>query len=113
MRLKTRVRLAWLELIMATALMAASVGLYLSRPKQRDTIHLVLDAAFAIFMSLPLCETSWKRLRQARAQRLELGSESSADPWSSPGSPLVFAMIVLALAAITAVGAPPLFHSKS
>lgn len=105
MKLKFRVKLAWLELAFSAAMLSGGVGLQLARSTAKTPVGLALDLAIPILLLSPLCLTAWKRLGKVRTQIAELGPEAtpSADPWTAPGGPGVVGVMIVLLAVAAAL----------
>lgn len=112
MRLKTRLKLAWLELVLAAVLVVGLVGLDIARLQQKSLGSIIIDVALTFFILLPLCVMSWNRLRKVHTQLSELGPDGSpsADLWTAPGAPGVIGVMVLALAVAVALAPALLAH---
>lgn len=112
MKLKTRLKLAWLELALAGLFLALAIILKLSMSPIKTPIGVVLDVAVAALLTLPLCVAAWRRLGRVRTQIAEKGPEEapSDDLWSAPGAPGVVSAMILLLALAVALGPPILLH---
>lgn len=112
MKLKTRLKLAWLEVAVAGAILVGGVGLRLATSSARTTVGLALDLALPALLLLPLCVGAWMRLRKLVVDIGVQGPEASppADLWSAPGAPGIVGAMILLLALAAALAPPLLFR---
>jgi hypothetical protein len=106
MKLKTRGKLAWLELILSVSVLAGMTGLDVIRPRFGEGlsgtfISVLLTASVFGW----ICYGSWKRLSQTRAQLVALGpdAEPRADLWTAPGALGMIGVLVILVAVAVAL----------
>jgi hypothetical protein len=102
-RLKTRIRLAWLELASVAAGFTFVMGMSVMRSRGlAGSVDLGLGVAASVLAFAPLCWFSWRRLRRVQDQYAALGPDGSpsADLWTTPRSGIVGVMLLVAALAV-------------
>jgi len=106
MKLKTRLGIAWFELVFVTLVLAAAIYVDLVRPHGPMSLAgLLVGLAAPVLILVPMCLSSWKRLRLTRAQLAKLGPDAapSADLWTAPGMPGVVGIAIVVAAVAVAL----------